>query len=123
MFVRTFVIIGLGVLALSTGARAQTAEQLCQRSKALTGASVLSPKGLADKTIKTTTPTEMFRTASGYYCDFCNDLPTMYAHSGNKIKVVGPNFEKEFALQDFDQAVNAWRALLTSQHYPAPAAR
>lgn len=123
MLVRTLVVAGLGLLTLSTGAAAQTPEQMCQKIKPLTGASVQSPKGTQEKPIKTVTPTEMFRIASGYYCDYFNDLPAMYAHSGNKIKVVGPNFEKEFDLQNFEQAVNAWRALLTSQHYSAPSAR
>ena len=105
MFVRAFVIMGLGVLALSTGATAQTAEQKCQRGKALTGASVQSPKGLADKTINTTTPTDVQDGVGLLLRSFCN-LPTMLpAHSGNKIKVVGPGFEKEFWMAAFKQGL------------------
>ena len=102
------------VLSFSGTAMAQTSNTPC-------GTMVPAPKGLFDTPLRSIPPVEMFRVASGYYCEALNILPTMYAHSGNKIVVLGPGYEKEFDLANIEEASKAWRALLKSQGYaPTP---
>ena len=63
------------------------------------------------------TPVEIFRASSGYYCDFPNDHPTIYGHSGDAVTVVGAGYEKTFPLAELDEAFAAYMRLLARQGY------
>jgi len=44
----------------------------------------------------------------------------MYAHSGNAITVVGRGFVREYPIQEWRKAVQAYRALLITNGYDVP---
>lgn len=45
------------------------------------------------------------------------NFPTMYAHSGNAITVIGRGFMREYSIKDWQKAVDAYRALLLTHGY------
>lgn len=51
------------------------------------------------------------------------NFPTMYAHSGNAITVVGRGFMREYSIKDWRKAVDAYRALLLTNGYDLPTER
>jgi len=52
-----------------------------------------------------------------------SNFPTMYAHSGNVITVVGRGFMRDYSIKDWRKAVDAYRALLLTNGYDVPTER
>jgi len=111
------LILACASALVSSEAIAQTATDPCEAPRNFTGSHIRSPASLYNTPLSKITPAEAFRATSGYYCDWPNLLPTMYAHSGNKITVVGPGYERIFDLKDFDEAAKVWHALLMLHGY------
>jgi len=63
-------------------------------------------------------PTDGYKYFSGYDSKY-NNLPTMYTYGykNSKIVVVGKGFIKEFSINEFSKAVQAYKALLILNGY------
>jgi len=74
------------------------------------------------KTMRNISATDGFRYFSGYY-GTRNNLPAIYAHghssTGDWLTVVGPGMEKEFSVQQFDEAISAYKEFLLKRGYSA----
>lgn len=73
-------------------------------------------------TIYEVSPVDMFRFASGYYCDVLRNIPAIYAsqlpNSEPTLTVVGPGgFEMIFALKDSKTAFQQYLILLKQTKY------
>lgn len=76
---------------------------------------ITEQKKLLDKIM----PDVGFRYFSGYYSEVHN-LPAMFAHGsidGSKLTVVGVGFYKEFAMNEWDKAIQTYKALLIIRGY------
>ncbi len=65
------------------------------------------------------TPDVGFKYFSGYYFDLHN-LPAIYAHGykdASGLTVVGIGFYKEFAMNEWDKAIQTYKALLIIRGY------
>ena len=95
-------------------------EELIQFIEKMTGiktGSVQPPEHL--KILKKVRPFEAFRYFSGYYRSL-NNNPVIYVtqtKNNEYLVVVGPNYEKQFPIHEFEQAVKAYLQLLLAQGY------
>ena len=110
------ICLAVGLLISSPIAFADECQNFRDKEYAAPNSSKVSPF-VFEHAVGRLSPTEIFRATSGYYCNFPNNHPTLYGHSGNAVTVVGGGYEKTFPLTKLNEAFAAYMRLLSRQGY------